>query len=133
MKIVEIRKEGWTGKIFAFHSDDQNISGLYPEGYVYLYGGSAVLEVGGDLPTELNPAATEELVEKRPFIDAITALLTEEQKTALAGSWQTQAWIAQLPGELVNLLDPDVSAFFVAAGLTLDQVKAQMFLEVSDE
>jgi len=70
--------------------------------------------------------ATEEWVEKRPFVSAITALLTDEVKAALAESWQTQAWIAKLPGDAVNLLDAEVSAFLTAAGLTLEQIRAEM-------
>ena len=59
-------------------------------------------------------------------MSAITALLPDEVKAALAESWQTQAWIARLPGDAVNLLDPEVSAFLAAAGLTLEQVRAEM-------
>jgi hypothetical protein len=59
-------------------------------------------------------------------VTAITALLSDEVKATLAGDWQTQAWIAKLPGDAVNLLDAEVSAFLTAAGLTLEQIRAEM-------
>lgn len=72
------------------------------------------------------PEPTEEWAAKRPFVSAITALLADETKAALAGSWQTQAWIAQLPGETVDLLDAEVRTFLSVAGLTLAQVREKM-------
>lgn len=83
--------------------------------------------VRGGTITELPaPEPTQEWVEKRPFVSAITTLLPDEAKAALAANWQTQAWIAKLPGDMVNMLDPEVSAFLTAAGLTLEQVRTQM-------
>lgn len=85
------------------------------------------LDIIDGVVTELSaPEPTTEIVAKRPFIKAITALLTDEQKSALASDWQTQAWTAQLPGEIVDLLDPDVFAFLAAAGLTIEQIRVQM-------
>ena len=104
-------------------------SGNVPQSRVTIEGGTMDADniTRGGTITELpEPEPTEEWVAKRPFVSAITALLPNEAKAALAGDWQTQAWIAKLPGEMVNLLDPEVSAFLSAAGLTLEQVKTQM-------
>lgn len=104
-------------------------SGNLPQSRVTIEGGTMDADniTRGGTITELpEPEPTEEWVAKRPFVTAITALLTDDVKAALAGDWQTQAWIAKLPGEMVNLLDPEVSAFLIAAGLTLEQVRAEM-------
>lgn len=87
---------------------------------------AACITRGGTITELPAPARTEEWVAKRPFVSAITALLSDAAKAALAESWQTQAWIAKLPGDQVNVLDPEVGAFLAAAGLTLAQVKLQM-------
>lgn len=104
-------------------------SGTLPQSRVTIEGGTVDADgiTRGGTITELpEPEPTEEWVAKRPFVSAITALLPDEAKAALAADWRTQAWIAKLPDPNVNLLDSEVSAFLAAAGLTLAQVRAQM-------
>ena len=102
--------------------------GTLPQSRVTIEGGTADADgiTRGGTITELpEPEPTEEWVAKRPFIDAVTALLPNETKAALAGNWETHAYIAKLPGDQVDLLDPEITKFLTAAGLTLDQVRAQ--------
>lgn len=104
-------------------------SGNLPQSRVTIEGGTVGADniTRGGTITELpEPEQTEEWVAKRPFVSAITALLPAEVKAALAANWQTHEWIAKLPGDMVNLLDPEVGAFLAAAGLTLEQVRAEM-------
>lgn len=81
---------------------------------------------GGTITELPEPEPTEEWVAKRPFIDAVTALLPNETKEALAANWETHAYIAKLPGDQVDLLDPEIAKFLTAAGLTLEQVRTKM-------
>ena len=104
-------------------------SGNLPQSRVTIEGGTAGADgiTRGGTITELpEPEQTEEWVEKRPFIDAVTALLPNETKEALAANWETHAYIAKLPGDQVDLLDPEITKFLTAAGLTLEQIRAKM-------
>ena len=104
-------------------------SGNLPQSRVTIEGGTQGddgITRGGTITELPEPEPTEEWVAKRPFVSAITALLSDEVKAALATNWQTHEWIAKLPGDAVNLLDAEVSAFLTAAGLTLEQVREKM-------
>ncbi len=76
-----------------------------------------------ELP-ELEPA--EEWVDKGAFVNAVTALIPEDQRQTVALQWQTIWGIAQLPGELVNLRDLRIPAFLAGMHLSVDAVREQL-------
>ena len=96
------------------------------------------LEYNGVLPLERikiedgaivelpEPAPTHEWHTKDVFVQAVTALIPEEQRQTVANQWQTIWGVAQLPGDQVNLLDPRIPAFAAIVDLSMEAIRAKI-------
>ena len=73
------------------------------------------------------PPATEEWVSTKDFIHALASLITAEQLSAMMQDPDALKngliGLAQLPSDMVDLLDPRVEPWLIMTGLTVDQVR----------
>lgn len=68
------------------------------------------------------PEPAEEWYPRGVTVQAILSLIPEEQRQAVASSWETLFYIAQLTDE-VNILDPRVVEFGQGLGITAEMLR----------
>ncbi len=71
----------------------------------------------------------EHWIPKAPFIDAVLTMIPEEMRQAFAGNWIVTYFIAQLPGDELDILDPRTQEFLGMAGTTTAAIMEKMGLE----
>ena len=83
--------------------------------------------VDGEIVELPEPPATEEWVYTKDFIHALASLITAEQLAAMMQDPDALKngliGLAQLPSDMVDLLDPRVEPWLIMTGLTVDQVR----------